>query len=138
MKLIRTTSLVVAALLSSLVLFNTTQATPQHGFSVLQYEKFHDVLHPLEHEALPKSDFRRIRNKTPELVKRGKAIVAVGVPSGTKEEHKQEFAGKLKEFDKALGKLRTDARRGTNAKLKASYSAVHDFFEMLAAMLPRG
>ncbi len=96
------------------------------------------MLHPLEHEALPKNDFRRIRNKTPELVRRGKAIVAVGVPAGTREENQQEFASKLKEFDKALAKLRTDARKGTNAKLKASYSAVHDSFEMLAAMLPRG
>jgi hypothetical protein len=139
LKLTRTTSVfVITAVLSALFLVNFAHATRQHGFSVPQYEKFHDVLHPLEHEALPKNDFRRIRNKTPELVRLGKAIVAVGVPSGTKDEQKQEFASKLKEFDTALGKLRTNARRGTNAKLKASYSAVHDTFEMLAAMLPRG
>lgn len=139
MKLIRSTDVFVfAALLASLFFVNPTTANAQHGFSVPQYEKFHDVLHPLEHEALPKKDFRRIRNKSAELVKHGKAIVKVGVPAGVKDEQKAEFAKDLKKFDKALAKFRTDARRGTNTKLKASYSAVHDQFEMLAAMLPRG
>ena len=139
MKQIRPTSIFVFAVLLSCLFFvanKTTQA--QHGFSVPQYEQFHDVLHPLEHEALPNKDFRRIRNQTPELVRRGKAIVAVGLPAGTTEEQKQEFSDQLKRFDKALSKLRTDARKGSNAKLKSSYSAVHDSFEMLAAMLPRG
>jgi hypothetical protein len=138
LKLIRRTSVFLCtAFLTGVFLVAITQATPQHGFSVPQYEKFHDVLHPLEHEALPNKDFRRIRNKAPELVRLGKAIVAVGVPAGTNEQHKQEFANQLKKFDRALSKLRTDARTGTNAKLKTSYSAVHDSFEMLAGMLPR-
>ena len=139
MKQIRPTSIFVFTVLVSCLFFvagKTTQA--QHGFSVPQYKQFHDVLHPLEHEALPRKDFRRIRNKAPELVRLGKAIVKVGVPVGTKEEQKQEFAGQLKKFDKALSNFRTDARKGTNTKLKASYSAVHDSFEMLAGMLPRG
>lgn len=139
MKLTRTTSVfIITVVLISLFLVNFAYATRQHGFSVPQYEQFHDVLHPLEHEALPNKDFRRIRNKAPELIRRGKAIVAVGVPAGTKEERKAEFATELKKFDKALSKLRTDARKGSNTKLKASYSAVHDSFETLAAMLPRG
>ena len=65
----------------------------------------------LEHEALPKKDYKQIRNKAPELVKLGKAIVAVGVPAGTKDEQKHEFAKELKKFDKALAKFRTDAKR---------------------------
>jgi hypothetical protein len=139
LKLIRTTSILVfVSLLATIVPLTRTIAAPQHGFSVPQYEQFHEVLHPLEHEALPNKDFRRIRNKAPELIRRGKAIVAVGVPAGTKAERKAEFATELKKFDKALSKLRTYTRKGSNTKLKASYSAVHDSFEMLAAMLPRG
>jgi hypothetical protein len=112
-------------------------AQAQHGFSVPQYEEFHDVLHPLEHEALPKHDFKTIRAKAPELVRRGKAIVAVGVPAGTADDRKADFSKQLKAFDKALGKFRSDARTGSNTRLKKSYSAVHDQFEMLASMLPR-
>jgi len=111
---------------------------PQHGFSVKQYEAFHDVLHPLEHEALPKKDYRRIRAKSALLVKRGQAIVKLGVPAGTSDGQKEDFAKGLETFSKALAKFKSDARRGTNAQLKISYSAVHDSFEMLAGMLPRG
>jgi len=112
-------------------------AAPQHGFSVKQYEEFHHVLHPLEHEALPNNDFKRIRTKSALLAARGRAIVRLGVPKGTSDEQKAEFAKGLKSFNKALTKFRADARRGTNDQLKTSYSAVHDQFEMLAGMLPR-
>ena len=54
----------------------------KHGFVVKQYEDFHDVLHPLEHEALPQNDFKRIRTKSALLANRGKAIVRLGVPRG--------------------------------------------------------
>ena len=108
---------------------------PQHGFSFKEYEKFHDVLHPLEHDALPKKDYRRIRSQANLLVKRGSAIVKLGVPSGTSEDKKEEFAKELDSFRQALARFRADARRGTNDQLKASYSAVHDSFEMLAGML---
>ncbi|MCM3906323.1 MAG: hypothetical protein ND866_31940 [Pyrinomonadaceae bacterium] len=127
----------VAFLLSAVLLDGpgATSAAGQHGFSVKEYEEFHDVLHPLEHEALPKKDFKRIRSQASLLVKRGNAIVKLGVPSGTSENKKEEFAKELDSFRKALAKFRSDAKQGTNDQLKTSYSAVHDSFEMLAALL---
>jgi hypothetical protein len=109
----------------------------QHSFSVKQYEEFHDVLHPLEHEALPKNDFGRIRKQSAMLIKHGREIVKVGVPDGTAADKQAEFKKELAKFNSALNKFRTHARRGSDSQLKASYSAVHDSFEMLAAMLPR-
>jgi len=105
-------------------------------FSIREYEEFHDVLHPLEHEALPKGDFKRIRAEAAELSRRGEAIVKLGVPAGVKEEHVAEFGRELKRFSDALKKFSSDAARGSDAELKESYSAVHDSFEMLAALLP--
>ena len=134
------TFFVLTAVLLSTASFSVpgaTNAVPQHGFSSQEYEKFHDVLHPLEHDALPKKDYRRIRSQANLLVKRGNAIVKLGVPNGTSEDRKEEFAKELDSFREALAKFRVDARRGTNDQLKATYSAVHDKFEMLAAMLPR-
>ena len=133
-------TLVFALFLSTAFLLPVmkTNAAPQHGFSVKQYESFHHVLHPLEHEALPKGDYKRIRTKAGLLYSRGRAIVRLGVPAGTSAEQKAEFEKGLKTFSQALTKFRSDARRGTNAQLKTSYSAVHDSFEMLAGMLPRG
>ena len=60
-------------------------------FSVKEYEEFHRVLHPLEHEALPRKDFQRIRSNAGELVKRGESIVEVGVPPGTVAKYVEEI-----------------------------------------------
>src|SRR3970282_791618 len=106
-------------------------------FSVRQYETFHEVLHPLEHEALPRKDFQRIRSKAMELFRLGKKIVKLGVPRGTAAEQVEESKQQLKKFSAALDRFRSDARAGTDEQLMRSYSAVHDSFEMLAGMLPR-
>lgn len=112
-------------------------AAPGHEFSVKQYTEFHEVLHPLQHDALPKGDFATIRSKAGELIMHGKKIVKLGVPRGTKKEKVADFKAGLAKFNKALGKFRTDAKSGTDDELKISYSAVHDTFEELAEMLPR-
>ncbi len=110
----------------------------KHGMSVKEYADFHHVLHPLEHEALPNKDFGRIRAQSSLLVKRGKTLVKLGVPGGTSEEHKDDFAKGLVKFNEALAKFKADAKKGTDEQLSASYSNVHDSFEMLAALLPKG
>lgn len=107
-----------------------------HGFSVKEYEEFHNVLHPLEHEALPKNDFKTIRAQARELVKRGEAIMNLGVPRGVEQKHVEDFKEWLRRFSDALLQFKRHARDGSDAQLKESYSAVHDSFEMLAAMLP--
>jgi hypothetical protein len=121
--------LVVACLLIPVSSFGS-------DFSVKEYDEFHKVLHPLEHEALPKNDFATIRARSGELITLGQAITKLGVPRGTKQEHVENFKKELKKFRSALSKFRTAAKSGTDQQLKTSYSAVHDSFEMLAAMLP--
>ena len=81
MKLLRTRSLLTIAALLALTLM-PAPAFGSESFSVKEYEKFHDVLEHLQHEALPNKDFRRIRSDAPELVKRGRAIVRLGVCRG--------------------------------------------------------
>ena len=76
--------LVVACLLIPVSAFGS-------DFSVKEYDEFHKVLHPLEHEALPKNDFATIRAKSGELITLGQAITKLGVPRGTKQEHVEEF-----------------------------------------------
>jgi len=127
--------LLSALIISTLTLLLSPVARAEH-FSVREYEEFHDVLHPLEHEALPKGDFKTIRAQAGELSRRGDAIVKLGVPGGVKKEHADEFKEGLKKFAVALNKFREDASAGTDARLRESYSAVHDSFEMLASLLP--
>ena len=107
----------------------------KHGFGVKEYDAFHDVLHPLQHEALPQKDFKTIRAKASELNTVGKAIVKRGIPKGVKQG--AVFKKELKAFEKALSKYMQDAKSGDDAQLETSYRAVHDTFEELAGMLPR-
>ena len=127
----------LAALLVLLCVVSLAVAATQHHFSAKEYEAFHDVLHPLEHEALPNKDYRRIRSQSGELVKRGKAIVKSGTPEALVGDKRTEFVAELKTFDTALNKLKAVVRRGSNTRLATSYSAVHDSFEKLMSMLPR-
>ena len=107
------------------------------GFGVKEYDVFHDLLHPLEHEAVPKGDFARVRADAKELIKRGDAITKLGVPKGIKAEKIEEFKKHLNDFAAALVKFNSDAESGTDADLKTSFGAVHDLFEEMAHMLPR-
>jgi len=114
----------------------TADGAPDQGFSVKEYSDFHDVLEPLQHEALPNNDFKRIRSKAGLLWALGQEILKLGVPKGVEGKTSEDFKEGLKKFDEALSKFKTDAGNGTDNELKASYSAVHDSFEVLAAMLP--
>lgn len=104
---------------------------------VKEYEHFHELLHPLEHDALPQKDFARIRTNAKDLVKRGEAIVKLGVPAGTAENNVAEFRKELSKFSDALKRFSRLAKNGTDKDLEESFSAVHDSFEMLMGMLPR-
>jgi hypothetical protein len=127
----------MALLFATLTLFALATAVSADEFNVKEYGEFHDVLHPLQHEALPAKDFKRIRANAGELVKRGQAMVRVGVPKGTAEKQVEEFRRELRKFKDALGKFRRDSTKGTDQQLEVSFGAMHDSFEMLAGMLPR-
>jgi hypothetical protein len=125
-----------AICISTLVVpYVATNAAVQHGFRFKEYDAFHDILHPLQHEALPQGDFQRIRSMANELVTRGKAILRLGVPKAPKA-NRRAFSKALREFDRALVRFKTDAKGDNNTQLKKSYLAVHDSFEKLADLVP--
>ncbi len=108
------------------------------SFSVKEYHDFHEVLHHLQHEALPKNDMATIRSRAPELIGLGDKIVKLGVPKGTKTEDVEKFKAGLATFKTKLKAYGADAKKsGNDADLKTSYEAVHDTFEELAHMLPK-
>lgn len=124
--------LALTALLSFTFALAANANTPA---KVKEYHEFHEVLHPLEHEALPKRDYEQIRSQASELVKRGYAIVKLGVPEGAKMENTEAFRKELDSFQTALKTFATAADKGSDDDLKNSFSAVHDSFETLAGYL---
>lgn len=133
----RMTRTVCVLIFVALFLMLTPVGAAEEHFSVREYNVFHDLLHPLEHEAVPAKDFQRIRTHAADLARRGDAIVRVGMPRATAERYREDFRKELKKFKNALSRLRKDAKRGTDAQLESSFAAVHDSFEVLAGMLPR-
>lgn len=133
-------SVFAAVLLGSLFMGFAISVSANHGgegFSVKEYEDFHQVLHELQHDALPKKDFTRIRSQAGTLVRLGEAIVRLGVPQGTGAASVEAFKKELKRFSEALVRFSADAKGGADEQLTVSFSAVHDSFETLADMLPR-
>ena len=136
----RTNQLFACLIATTLFLIVTTNSNAasrgiDENFSVKEYNEFHEVLHTLQHEALPKKDFATIRARACELTILGEAIVKLGVPGGVKTV--SDFEKELKTFDGALTKFKNEAGVSTDAQLEESYLAVHDSFEMLASMLPK-
>lgn len=114
-------------------------AVVQQRFAIEEYELFHEVLDPLQHEALSQRDFQSIRSVANELVARGNAIVALGTPAefpGASESKRREFVKTLRKFERALAIFRTDAHNGSNTSLKKSFHAVRRSFERLADLVP--
>jgi hypothetical protein len=132
MKVFTKVGLTVAAVLSIAIAVYAID----ENFSVKEYNDFHDVLHHLQHEALPKNDMAAIRSHAKELIGLGNKIVKLGVPKGTKTENVENFKIGLTDFKNKLAKYGTEAKSGSDGDLKTSYEAVHDSFEQLADMLP--
>ncbi len=107
----------------------------EHNFGAREFDRFHDILHPLQHEALPNNDFRTIRARAADLVAAGRTIIRMPVPRGIADA--TAFRRERRNFNRALMNYRRDAQGGTDAQLRVSYEAVHDKFEELAQMLPR-
>ena len=108
-----------------------------HNFPAPQFDRFHDILHPLQHEALPNNDFRTIRARAGDLYNAGRAILRLPMPRGAT--NATELRRKRDEFSRALVAYRRDARRrrANDAQLRISYERVHDTFEELAHLWPR-
>lgn len=129
-------SSVVSFLVLSLFLTAASFAEAAPEFKIKEFKEFHDVLHPLEHESMPKKDYEAIRNQTEKLVHLGHAIVQLGAPRGLSHVQVQEYEAELENFGRSLKKL-ASAKDGKDLDVKYAFSAVHDSFERLAAMLPR-
>lgn len=107
-----------------------------HGaFDNTDFDRFHDVLHPLQHDALPQNDYAAMRREARRLVSAGRVLTKGFVPAGVTDtvkfcDEQARFADALKSFDRA-------AKGKDDALLKASFTRVHDTFEEMAHMLPR-
>ncbi len=104
----------------------------QYKFCGTEYEEFHGVFHPLQHEALPAGDYARIRSRVKELVRLGKAIVKLGVPQNSFAP--VEMRAGIMRFRKSVEEFRRAAGANSDVALNGAFKAVHDSFEELGVL----
>ena len=104
---------------------------PVHSFAVKELKAFHDILHPLVHDALPKSDFGRIKKGLDKLLQKAIAIQKAKLP--------KELAGRKEEFKNTSNNLVTQLQDMVAMKdkvddetLEKTFNEMHDTFEQLA------
>lgn len=97
-------------------------------------DEFHELLHPLVHEAYPKKDFAAIRKGLPGLVTAGIAVKKASLP--------KEMATKKNDFNKTSKKLvrqLTDLNKNktklSDEKFGEMFMEMHDTFEELMGMM---
>jgi len=114
---------------------NKQHTEAEHNFGSVAFERFHDQLHPLQHDALPSADYKTMRERAAALVRAGQPLTKMRVPADMPD--RLAFLKHQKEFTAALTRFRRAATRGTNEQLKTSFTVVHDSFEEMAQLLPR-
>jgi hypothetical protein len=106
----------------------------EHHFAIKELDSFHDVLHPLVHDALPEKDYEAIRSQLDKLLEYATAIDEASLP--------EEYAPKNKEF-KNLSKLLVSqinelqqlGEKSNEETFEAKFEEMHETFETLAHML---
>ena len=106
----------------------------EHAFAIKELKLFHDVLHPLVHDALPKGDFGRIRSNLEKLLKKATAIDKAKLP--------KDLAGRKAEFKTKSGELVTLLTEMVSMKdkvdddtLEKMFNEMHERFEQLAEIV---
>lgn len=135
----------VALVLFTLMFAGTTSVPAQeqmkhdekksgHKFALKELKVFHDVLHPLFHDALPRGDFSTIRSKLHELHKDAVAIQKAKLP--------KKLAGRQKEFDNKsavlvslLGDMVSMKDIVDDATIEKMFNDMHEAFEGLAELM---
>ncbi|MBX7220646.1 MAG: hypothetical protein K1Y36_11920 [Blastocatellia bacterium] len=115
----------------------TARPLPQHKqaeeskFPTVELAAFHDVLHPLVHEALPQKDAGRIRRGAAELAKAKKRVVKAPLPK-MNEDHKKNVTELVGFLDASVDDLVKAAKQtGNDEDVLKALDAVHLEFEDL-------
>lgn|ERR1041385_4740919 len=104
-----------------------------HGMkasAVKELDEFHELLHPLVHEAYPNKDFEAIRKALPKLVESGMLLKKAALPKELASK-KKAFTAKAKKLVKQLTELNKKKDTLSDDILGEKFMEMHDTFEEL-------
>ena len=106
-------------------------AKKSHGSdatSVKELDAFHELLHPLVHEAYPNKDYSTIRKAIPDLVTAAKKLKNASLPT---ELNKKEFKKNSSKLLKELTALNKKKDKLTDEEFGKKFMEMHDTFESI-------
>lgn len=129
---------VVLALLAAPVVMaqpkSSNPAADEHAVPVKELNEFHEVLHPLVHDSMPKGDLDAVRSKLDLLHKRAVDVQKARIP--------KEFASRTKEYDrlsaqltKQVNELKALKKPGDKEAFTTTFDAMHETYEELAGLV---
>jgi len=97
-------------------------------------EKFHTLLRPLQHQAVPNNDIRAIQTNAGKLQTLAGQIQDASLPESLKEYRQkiEKLTGELFEASKALN---AESDTLSDEKILAKFATVHDHYEALAEVI---
>ena len=101
--------------------------------SVKGLDEFHELLHPLIHEAYPEKDFASIRKALPNLVKAAETM-AKATLSKEMTPKKAEYRKESKKLVKQLKAMKDRKDRLSDEQLGKQFMEMHDTFEGIMEM----
>lgn len=87
---------------------------------------FHEVLHPLVHDAMPNHDIAAVKAKLQDLMAKAEAMAAIELPAAARK-----LRNKRDKLIKRVHELNAKAK-ASNKKFEKAFDKVHEAFEDLA------
>jgi len=94
-------------------------------------EKFHTVLRPLQHQAVPNNDVETIKSQTSKLYSMAEQVANATIPEDLREQgdaihqHQQDLVGRVRELQNQL-------KNGTDEDILNAFSDIHTQYENFA------
>ena len=101
--------------------------------TVKEVHDFHELLHPLVHEAYPAKDFKKIRTAIPDLLTSAKTIRNAELPKGLTG--KTKFRQTAEKLYKELSSLNRKKDMMSDDVFGERFMKMHDTFEKIMDML---
>ena len=110
----------------------TKKSHSSETMSVKELDAFHELLHPLVHEAYPNKDFSTIRKAIPDLIAAAKKLKNASLP---KELKTKEFKKNSSKLLKELTALNKKKDKLTDEEFGKKFMEMHDTFESVMELM---
>jgi hypothetical protein len=101
---------------------------------VKEVDGFHELLHPLVHEAMPNKDAGTIRKGLPALMASAAAIKNAHLPQSMQKK-KTAFKNAARKLQAQVEKLNKTKSRLTDLELLEKFGQIHETFELIDNMI---